>query len=34
VVNAGRRFLPVRTDVVDDAGKLLVTTTQIQAVLT
>jgi uncharacterized protein (TIGR00369 family) len=34
VVNAGRRFITVRTDVVDDAGKLLVTTTQIQAVLT
>lgn len=34
VVNAGRRFITVRTDVVDDAGKLLVTTTQVQAVLT
>ena len=34
VINAGRRFITVRTDVVDDAGKLLITTTQIQAVLT
>ena len=33
VVNAGRRFITVRTDVTDDAGKLLVTTTQVQAVL-
>ena len=33
VVNAGRRFITVRTDVVDDAGKLLITTTQVQAVL-
>ena len=33
VVNAGRRFITVRTDVVDDAGKLLTTTTQVQAVL-
>ena len=34
VINAGRRFITVRTDVVDDAGKLLITTTQVQAVLT
>ena len=34
VINAGRRFLAVRTDVVDDTGKLLITTTQVQAVLT
>ncbi len=34
VVNAGRRFITVRTDVVDDAGQLLITTTQVQAVLT
>lgn len=34
VVNAGRRFITVRTDVLDDAGKLLITTTQVQAVLT
>jgi uncharacterized protein (TIGR00369 family) len=33
VVNAGRRFITVRTDVVDGAGKLLITTTQVQAVL-
>ena len=33
VVNAGRRFITVRTDVVDDAGSLLTTTTQVQAVL-
>lgn len=33
VVNAGRRFITVRTDVVDEAGKLLITTTQVQAVL-
>lgn len=33
VINAGRRFITVRTDVVDDAGKLLITTTQVQAVL-
>jgi len=33
VVNAGRRFITVRTDVVDDAAKLLITTTQVQAVL-
>jgi 1,4-dihydroxy-2-naphthoyl-CoA hydrolase len=34
VINAGRRFITVRIDVVDDAGKLLITTTQVQAVLT
>lgn len=34
VVNAGRRVISVRTDVVDDAGRLLITTTQVQAVLT
>ena len=34
VVNAGRRFITVRTDVVDEDGKLLTTTTQVQAVLT
>jgi uncharacterized protein (TIGR00369 family) len=33
LVNAGRRFITVRTDVVDEAGKLLITTTQVQAVL-
>lgn len=33
VVNAGRRFITVRTDVVDHVGKLLITTTQVQAVL-
>ena len=32
-MNAGRRFITVRTDVVDDAQKLLITTTQVQAVL-
>jgi uncharacterized protein (TIGR00369 family) len=34
VINAGKRFITVRTDVVDDAGRLLITTTQVQAVLT
>lgn len=34
VVNAGRRFITVRTDLVDGDGKLLTTTTQVQAVLT
>ena len=34
VVNAGRRFITVRTDIADDDGRLLVTTTQVQAVLT
>jgi uncharacterized protein (TIGR00369 family) len=33
LINAGRRFITVRTDVVDDDGRLLITTTQIQAVL-
>ena len=33
VINAGRRFITVRTDVVDDDGRLLTTTTQVQAVL-
>jgi uncharacterized protein (TIGR00369 family) len=33
LVNVGRRFITIRTDVVDDAGKLLITTTQVQAVL-
>jgi uncharacterized protein (TIGR00369 family) len=33
VINAGKRFITVRTDVVDDEGRLLITTTQIQAVL-
>jgi 1,4-dihydroxy-2-naphthoyl-CoA hydrolase len=33
VINAGKRFITVRTDVVDDAGTLLITTTQVQAVL-
>ena len=34
VVNAGRRVITVRTDLVDDAGKTISTTTQVQAVLT
>ena len=33
VINAGKRFITVRTDVVDDERRLLITTTQIQAVL-
>ena len=33
VINAGKRFITVRTDVVDDDGRLLITTTQVQAVL-
>ena len=33
VINAGRRFITVRTDVVDVEGRLLSTTTQVQAVL-
>ena len=33
VINAGKRFITVRTDVVDREGRLLITTTQIQAVL-
>jgi 1,4-dihydroxy-2-naphthoyl-CoA hydrolase len=34
VVNAGRRFITVQTDLVDDDGKPVSTTTQVQAVLT
>jgi uncharacterized protein (TIGR00369 family) len=34
VINAGKRFITVRTDVVDDDRRLLITTTQVQAVLT
>ena len=34
VVSAGRRFITVRTDVTDAEGRLLATTTQVQAVLT
>ena len=34
VVNAGRRFVTVRTDLADEAGKPIATTTQVQAVLT
>ena len=33
VINAGKRFITVRTDVLDDDGRLLITTTQVQAVL-
>ena len=33
VVHAGRRFITVRTDIADDDGRLLSTTTQVQAVL-
>ena len=33
VINAGKRFITVRTDVVDADGRLLITTTQVQAVL-
>lgn len=33
VVNAGRRFITVQTDLVDDHGKPISTTTQVQAVL-
>jgi len=33
VINAGKRFVTVRTDVVDGDGRLLTTTTQVQAVL-
>jgi 1,4-dihydroxy-2-naphthoyl-CoA hydrolase len=33
VINAGKRFITVRTDVVDGEGRLLITTTQVQAVL-
>ena len=34
VVNAGRRFITVQTDLADEAGKPITTTTQVQAVLT
>lgn len=34
VVNAGRRVITVRTDLVDDEGRAVATTTQVQAVLT
>jgi 1,4-dihydroxy-2-naphthoyl-CoA hydrolase len=34
VVNAGRRFITVRVDLSDEAGKPISTTTQVQAVLT
>ena len=33
VVNAGRRFITVQTDLADEAGKPISTTTQVQAVL-
>lgn len=33
VVNAGRRFITVQTDLADEAGKPVSTTTQVQAVL-
>ena len=33
VVNAGRRFITVQTDLTDDAGKPVSSTTQVQAVL-
>ena len=33
VINAGKRFITVRTDVVDAEDRLLITTTQVQAVL-
>jgi 1,4-dihydroxy-2-naphthoyl-CoA hydrolase len=34
VVSAGRRVVTVRTDLVDDEGRPVATTTQVQAVLT
>ena len=34
VINAGRRFITVRVELSDDAGKPISTTTQVQAVLT
>ena len=34
IVNAGRRFITVRVDLRDEAGKPISTTTQVQAVLT
>jgi uncharacterized protein (TIGR00369 family) len=33
VINAGRRFITVQTDLTDEAGKPVSTTTQVQAVL-
>jgi uncharacterized protein (TIGR00369 family) len=33
VINAGRRFITVQTDLTDDDGKPISTTTQVQAVL-
>ncbi|MGK2948495.1 MAG: PaaI family thioesterase [Acidimicrobiales bacterium] len=33
VVNAGRRVITVRTELIDEAGKPIATTTQVQAVL-
>jgi uncharacterized protein (TIGR00369 family) len=33
VVNAGRRFITVQTELTDEAGKPISTTTQVQAVL-
>ena len=33
VVNAGRRFITVQTDLTDEAGKPVSSTTQVQAVL-
>ena len=34
VVNAGRRFITVQTDLTDGSGKPVSTTTQVQAVIT
>jgi 1,4-dihydroxy-2-naphthoyl-CoA hydrolase len=34
VINAGRRFITIRVDLSDEAGKPISTTTQTQAVLT
>ncbi len=34
VINAGRRFITVQTDLTDEAGKPVSCTTQVQAVLT
>jgi uncharacterized protein (TIGR00369 family) len=34
VINAGRRFITVRVELSDDAGKPISSTTQVQAVLT
>jgi uncharacterized protein (TIGR00369 family) len=33
VINAGRRFITVQTDLTDEAGRPVSTTTQVQAVL-